>query len=132
VEQARSPGSLVSASLSSPAFASAFPTVNGAKDVLPALGDSSILEELLLETPFQSCRGQVWKESGGLRSYAPTTDGAFSIVPRGYTGGFLSVDEETCTRCHQDAGRPLKDWYPFVTLYGEMWGADDSFTWHPF
>jgi hypothetical protein len=132
IAHARDPGTLVSGTLASGSFESAFPTLRGGEDVLPPLGDGTILRELLLETPFRSARGAVWKESGGLRAYAATTRAAFSIVPRDYAGGFLSVDEETCTVCHRDAGRPLRDWYTYVTAYGEMWGGDDTFTWHPF
>lgn len=26
----------------------------------------------------------------------------------------------------------LKDWYPGLSLYGEVWGKDNIFTFHPF
>jgi len=132
IEHARDPATLRSASLSERNFPGTFETIDGAEDELPALSDDSILRELLMNTPFQSSRGAVWKESGDLRTYAPTTSAGFQIVPRGYTGGFLSVDDETCQRCHRDAARPFRDWYPDIILYGELWGGDDTFTWHPF
>lgn len=132
IEHARDPSTLRSATLSERNFPGTFETITGAEDELPALSDDSILRELLMSTPFRSARGAVWKESGDLRAYAPTTSAGFQIVPRGYTGGFLSVDDETCQRCHRDAARPFRDWYPDIILYGELWGGDDTFTWHPF
>jgi len=45
---------------------------------------------------------------------------------------FLEVNEETCGRCHRDAGRPFRDWYDNILAYGELWGMDEAFTWHPF
>lgn len=128
----RDPSTLTSARLSATNFPGAFPAIDGAEDVLPELRDPSILQELLRETAFRSARGQVWKERGGLRAYAPTSRSAFSIVPRGYNGGFLSVDDDTCDRCHRDAGRPFRDWYDNIMAYGELWGEDESFSWHPF
>jgi hypothetical protein len=128
----RDPSTLVTATLSARAFEGAFAERGGAEDVLPALSDDTILRELLRETPYRSARGAVWKEHAGMRTYAPTTRAPFSIVPRDYAGGFLAVDEESCEVCHRDAGRPLRDWYFLVTAYGEMWGGDDTFTFHPF
>lgn len=132
VAHLRDPSTLRSARLAATNFPGAFGAVDGAEDVLPALSDDSILRELLLRAPFRSARGAVWKEHDGLRTYAPTTDAGFSIVPRGYVGGFLEVNEASCDRCHQDAGRPFRDWYPNILAYGELWGEDESFTWHPF
>ena len=132
IAHARNVATLVPATLSARQFAGAFPRATGAEDVLPALADPVILRELLLETPFRSARGAVWKESSGLVTYAPTTRAAFSIVPRDYAGGFLEVDEASCDNCHRDAGRPFRDWYPDIIAYGELWGEDESFSWHPF
>ena len=42
------------------------------------------------------------------------------------------MTDETCDRCHQDAGRPFKDWYDNILAYGELWGEDEAFSWHPF
>lgn len=132
VAHLRNPATLVPAKLQATNFASAFPALEGAKDPLPALADPSILEALLLDTPFRSARGVPWKQHGGLTAWAATTDAPFSIVPRGYNAGVLSVDDTTCERCHRDAGRPFKDWYPNILAYGELWGGDESFSWHPF
>ena len=35
-------------------------------------------------------------------------------------------------RAHRDAGRPFRDYYPNIIAYGELWGQDEVFTWHPF
>ena len=132
IAHVRNPNTLSAARLSNTNFPGAFPTIDGSRDVLPPLSDTSILRTLLLETPFRSAIGAVWKEGGGLRTYAPTSESRFSIVPRGYNGGFLEVSDATCNRCHQDAGRPFRDWYDNIIAYGELWGEDESFSWHPF
>ncbi|MCB9597650.1 MAG: hypothetical protein H6719_33335 [Sandaracinaceae bacterium] len=132
VAHLRDPGTLRSAQLSATHFPGAFPAMDGAEDVLPGLADDSILRELLRTTPFVSARGVAWKEQGSLRTWAATTDAEFQIVPRDYAAGFLSVDEETCSRCHRDAGRPFRDWYDNILAYGELWGEDEAFSWHPF
>jgi len=113
-------------------FVSAFPTLTGAQDSLPGLTDPSILQALLLEQPFRSAKDAVWKSNGSLETFAATTLADFSIVPKNYNGGMFKVNDETCERCHQDAGRPFKDWYDNILAYGELWGEDESFSWHPF
>lgn len=132
IAHARNSDTLRSARLSATNFPGAFPAIDGAEDVLPELSDDSILRTLLMETPFRSAIGAVWKEGAGMRTYAPTSDARFSIVPRGYNGGFLDVSDATCNRCHRDAGRPFRDWYDNIIAYGELWGEDESFSWHPF
>ena len=132
VAHARDPATLAPVSLGSTEFRGAFSRIDGAEDALPAIADPTILRELLVETPFRSARGATWKTSGSLTAYAPTSRSGFSIVPRDYAGGFLRVDDATCDRCHRDAGRPFRDWYPDIIAYGELWGEDESFTWHPF
>jgi hypothetical protein len=42
------------------------------------------------------------------------------------------VTEVSCTRCHQNTGNELGNWYEAITLYGEVWGKDQVFTFHPF
>ena len=73
----------------------------------------------LLATPFTSARDAVWKTSGALTTYAATTQAGFQIVPRNYDGGFLRVDDATCNRCHENAGRPFRDYYGNILAYGE-------------
>ena len=38
----------------------------------------------------------------------------------------------SCSTCHRDAGRPFMTWYDNILAYGELWGNDEIFTWHPF
>ena len=128
----RDTSTLQAASLSASHFVESFPTMNGAEDVLPAAGNDSVIETLLTTTGFVSAKGRAWKSSGAMTAYAATTDASFSIVPRGYNAGVVEVSDEACGRCHQDAGRPFKDYYFNVLAYGELWGEDENFTWHPF
>ena len=132
IDHARDPATLTAGSLSATNFPGAFPTLNGWKDVLPAIDDTTILKELLLETPFRSAKEIAWKTNGTKRTWAATTNAWFSVVPAQYDGGFLHVDDATCNKCHRDAGRPFRDWYSNILAYGELWGEDASFTWHPF
>jgi hypothetical protein len=126
------PETLRPATLGSTKFPSAFATVSGAEDVLPPVEDPALLESLLRETPFHSAEGAVWKSNQEYETYAPTTQSRGSIVPRGFNAGLIPVDQESCTRCHRDAGRPFKDYYSNIIAYGELWGQDETFTWHPF
>ena len=128
----RDPATLVPARLEADHFDGAFAPIDGAEDRLPALDDAGLVESLLLETPYRSARGAIWREAGELRAYAPTTSAALHIVPAGNDAGFLSVDDESCARCHENAGRPFRDYYPNITAYGELWGEDGVFSWHPF
>jgi hypothetical protein len=129
----RDPGTLQAGQLRATHFeGSSFLDVNGAQDELPGLDDPAILMELLMETPFVSARGAAWKSSGGMTAWAATTQASFSIVPRGYNAGFIAVDDASCGGCHRDAGRPFRDFYPDIMLYGELWGEDEVFSWHPF
>ncbi len=128
----RDPSTLEPAQLRATHFAGSFPAIDGAADALPGIADPELVGQLLLETPFVTAREQVWKQSGSLIAYAATTSAGFHVVPRGYDGGFLRVDDQTCARCHEHAGRPFRDYYDNILAYGELWGMDDSFTWHPF
>jgi hypothetical protein len=129
---ARNSATVVAETLGATHYASAFPSTPGAKDVLPGLANPAIIKELLMKTPFRSAKGLPWKQQGSLVAHAATTQASFHIVPRDYDGGHLEVSDDSCKRCHQDAGRPFRDWYPNVIAYGELWGGDDVFTWHPF
>ena len=58
----------------------------------------------------------------------PAPDGPTSAVscPDG------AVNETSCSRCHQTTGQELGNWYPGLTLYGDVWGTDQIFTFHVF
>jgi hypothetical protein len=118
--------------LKSTAFAATFPPIKGAIDPIPALNDPDLIEELLKAKPFKSMSGKIWKENSQLETYAPGSQEDFSIVPKNYEMGAIAVNEVSCTRCHNDTGRPVKDAEFRAILYGEVWGEDRIFTWHPF
>ena len=107
----------------------------GALDELPAFGDESLVKELLTQTTFVTAYGETWKAGGGLSTFAPTTSERVSVVPDHYKGGMLAVNEASCMRCHKETGRHLVDFSPSfssIVLYGEMWGRDGIFSFHPF
>jgi hypothetical protein len=132
VEHLRNANNLTPAQMVSEAFASVFPTIDGALDVLPALNQPELIYSLLRETPFQSVVGTIWKEGSGLETYAPGGAETFGIVPGRYKGGLLAVNEVSCNRCHNETGHWLADFEDDIVLYGEVWGEDRIFTWHLF
>jgi hypothetical protein len=107
-------------------FGDAFPPRDGWQDVLP---ETDAARELLMTTAFRSARGVPWKQDGGRVAWAA---GGGAIVPAGFNGGAIEVSEGSCDVCHRDAGRPFETWYPNIIAYGELWGGDEIFTWHPF
>ncbi len=134
VEHLRDATTLEATSISATNFVSAFPTRAGANDSLPPVLDDAPIRKLLREHAFRSARETTWKENGALKAYSATTSAgaSLSIVPPNYNAGSFEVTEETCELCHQDAGRPLSAWYPNILAYGELWGGDETFSWHPF
>ncbi|MCX6126771.1 MAG: hypothetical protein NTV34_18740 [Proteobacteria bacterium] len=132
VNQLESNSNLIPAKLESPAYSKIFPTINGYHDVLPETSDTALIKTLLSETVFHSAMNSKWKSDGAKISYAPTTKAAFHIVPRDYIAGLLESSEESCSRCHMQSGRPLGQLDRRLSLYGEIWGEDQVFTWHPF
>jgi hypothetical protein len=116
-------------------FQSAFPPLDGAKDLLPPVADDTLIKRLLAEVGFRSARDAVWKQNGALTAYAASAENgaSISIVPPNYNGGAFAINEDGCgASCHIDAGRPLSHWYENILAYGELWGGDQTFTWHPF
>jgi hypothetical protein len=102
----------------------------GALDFLPPM-DPALAQTLLQTTTFKSCEGTTWKFHEGLQCFAPTAT-EFSIVPAEYDAGLIAVDSTSCNRCHQHAGRRIGHFVPFRRLYGQIWGSDETFSWHPF
>lgn len=109
-----------------------FPAIDGSLDKLPEIGDTSVLIELLTQTPFTSVEGKIWKENGKLETYAPSSQTDFNIVPKNYELGMVAVNEISCNRCHTEVSHRLGDFENDLQLYGEIWGEDRIFTWHPF
>ena len=133
VEQLRT-GALSAYSVSATHFPGAFPARQAGIDRLPELtgSDAELIHELLRSTAFRSARGTYWKQSGGMSAWAASASGKGSIVPAGYNAAAVEVSEESCDSCHRDAGRPFETWYDNILAYGELWGNDETFTWHPF
>jgi hypothetical protein len=115
-------------------FPGAFPTRDAGIDVLPALtgADADLIHQLMMTTPFRSARGIPWKEASGKVAFAAGAAGRGNIVPKGYNAAAVEVTEASCDVCHRDAGRPFETWYDNILAYGELWGNDEIFTWHPF
>jgi hypothetical protein len=134
VTQLRGAAPLAAYSLSGTHFAGAFPARSSGIDPLPGLtgADADFIHMLLRTTPFRSARGIPWKQEGGRTAWAAGASGRGTIVPKGYGGAAVEVSETSCDGCHRDAGRPFKDWYSNILAYGELWGNDETFTWHPF
>ncbi|MCX6116962.1 MAG: hypothetical protein NT027_05435 [Proteobacteria bacterium] len=123
---------LVPAKLETKPYKAIFPTVNGFYDVMPGTSDTDMIKSFLKTRVFQSAMNKVWKENGAGRTYAANTNAGFHIVPQGFIAGLLESSEASCQRCHNQAGRPLGQLDGRVVLYGEIWGEDEIFTWHPF
>ena len=115
-------------------FPGAFPTRDAGIDVLPAMTgtDADFIHTLMMTTPFRSVRGIAWKEASGRVAHAAGAAGRGTIVPKGYNAAAIEVSEASCDVCHRDAGRPFETWYDNILAYGELWGNDEIFTWHPF
>lgn len=114
----------------SPDFPGTF-SQDGYLDVLPAFNDPALVKELLNRT-FYSVYETVWKADGAKHTYAPTTQEGFSVVPFKNEVGLIQVNEQSCSRCHRDAGRPIFHFYKRASLYGDIWGEDEIFSFHPF
>ncbi len=123
---------LTAARLDSRPYEAAVPSIAGFYDYLPETTDHALIKEFLLARVFQSSMNQHWKADGDKRTYAAATKASFHIVPKGFIGGMLENSEASCKRCHDQTSRPLGQLDGKVILYGEIWGEDQTFTWHPF
>lgn len=118
--------------LDSKSYEKSVPSIEGYYDVLPATKDVGLIKTLLRKTVFQSAMNTEWKRSADKVSYAPSTSASFQIVPKKHIAGLFENNEASCARCHDQTGRPLGQLDKRATLYGEIWGEDHIFTWHPF
>jgi hypothetical protein len=108
---------------------------DGHLDVLPDFGDEALVKELLTETEFVSAYDTAWKVGENGATYAAGSSASLSIVPKNYEAGVIAVTEESCMRCHKETGKGLTQFSPSfgnIVLYGEMWGRDGIFSFHPF
>ncbi len=109
-----------------------------ATDVLPPL-DPKHVNELLDTVSFTEVTGLPWKESGNVKAHAPTSTGGYSIVPPGYQGNFVPVDQKSCTRCHETTGHHVDEFAVHNAnygghvrhWYGRIRGSDGIFSLHP-
>jgi hypothetical protein len=124
-------GNMTSKSVNSPAFKNIFTSTAGL-DVLPDFGDEDLVKELLTSAKFVSAYGTPWKTNESLKAFAASTQEKFSIVPINYEANLIEVSDESCTRCHQEAGRAISDFAPGAILYGDVWGEDQIFSFHPY
>jgi len=123
---------LTPATMDTKSYAKVIPSFKGYYDKLPATKDHALIRSLLKKTIFKSAMNAEWKRSGDKVTYAPATDADFQIVPKHHIAGLLENNEQSCTRCHNHTGQPLGQLDRRAVLYGEIWGEDQVFTWHPF
>jgi hypothetical protein len=105
---------------------------DGFLDELPDFADPALVRELLTNTPFASAYNTPWKVNGSQKTFAASTRSSLSIVPNNYTAGLLQVTDEACMRCHKETGRLVSEFYFDLYLYGELWGKDGIFSFHPY
>jgi hypothetical protein len=123
---------LVPRTLATQHYSGAFEQVNGFYDSLPDFGDPTLVKSLLKDAGFRSAAGTSWKTNGSRSTNGATTSANYSIVPKNYDGGVFPIDDVFCRRCHQDAGRQIGNFHDDLVAYGELWGEDETFSWHPY
>jgi len=132
VNQLNNSGSLIPRSLSTDYFKGTFAKVDGHIDEVPDFGEEDLAKDLLQYGSFRTVGSLPWKANGAKVAYAAGTRSNASIVPAQYDGGLLPVTNDSCLRCHKDAGRQIENFHSDLVAYGELWGEDETFSWHPF
>jgi hypothetical protein len=127
-------GALLPFAVQATHFPGAFPRREAGIEKLPELTgtDAELIHTLLRTTAFRSAKNVYWKQTESLSAWAASATGKGSIVPSGYNAAAVEISQESCDSCHRDAGRPFETWYGNILAYGELWGNDEIFTWHPF
>lgn len=119
--------------LSSPAFSNMVSLTGSVDAALPSAGDDALVRELLGATPFVSAYGTPWKKTATARAFGATGPATgLSVVPVRFDTGLLEVRESTCTKCHDQGGTFIGDLVDQAILYGDIWGVDRIFSFHPF
>jgi len=133
VDALENDNTLTAKRVASPAFNNMV-TLEGASDApLPDLADDALNTELLKSTTFVSAYGTPWKTSGALKAFGPTGHATrATIVPNRFDSGALEVRESTCEKCHNQGGYFIGDLVDEAVLYGDIWGVDRIFSFHPF
>ncbi len=132
VSHLEDPATLKPATLSAKAALASTFQQSGYLDTLPEFGDDALVRELLRNTIFRSAYNASWKRNGTERTFAASTKANLSIVPKNYTAGLLEVTDDSCMRCHKETNRLVSEFYDALYLYGEMWGMDGIFSFHPY
>lgn len=130
--QLKASNSLSAYPMKSQYFSNTFSAPEGALDVLPDFNNKSLVKQLLSTHIFELANQQIWKENAGKAVYTPSTLASDSIVPRNYEAGVFPTNDQSCNRCHEHAGRQIGDFQSALLAYGELWGEDQIFSWHPF
>jgi hypothetical protein len=109
-------------------------TLEGFVDApMPELGDDALVRELLSTTTFVAAYGTSWKKDGDKRAFGATGPArSLSVVPTNFDVGLLEVRESTCTKCHDQGGTFIGSLIDRAILYGDIWGVDRIFSFHPF
>lgn len=104
---------------------------------------ADIIQTLLKTTQFKSVFNKQWIPG----SWAPTTDSDLSIVPRGFFGAFIPMNQNSCMKCHETAGRHVDNFDPnrqqmyasapgdavrARTWYNHIPGEDGILSFHPY
>lgn len=112
---------------------------------LPAIPDD-VREAVLSKTAFKSVFNRPWI-SGENASWAPTAQGASSLVPHQFFGGLIPMTQKSCMNCHDSAGRHVDNFDPHPsqmyasapgdarrarTWYNGVRGDDGILSFHPF
>lgn len=105
--------------------------------VLPDM-PPDVVRALLKTTPFKSVFGKPWTEgqNGASEGWAPTSNSSFSIVPKNYFGGFIAMNQVSCMKCHESAGRHVDNFDPKLDraagIVSDPEDAPRSRTWYNF
>lgn len=98
-------------------------------DELPGFASIKDVDEAI-RRPFGRAFGRDWLADNGA---APWTDSTTSIVPKGYNGTFVGNTQESCMKCHQDAGSHVREFDSRREWYGSVRGSvsEKILSFHP-
>lgn len=108
-------------------------SASGGVDTMPEEFTSELAMEMYKKYPLEDRTGLAWKTEGKLvaRTLTPNPKTEFSLRPQGDLSYAIAVNAQTCNQCHREVGRPFADLEKQALLYGEMWGNDEVFFFHP-
>lgn len=113
-----------------------------AVDNLPQLSEP-VVKHLLTTTEFKSALDKEWVVNDKQEAYAPSTNEDFHIVPKGYRGSHVAVNNKSCMRCHNTCLGKADEYQAYLIppsqpnsqvrdWYGRVRGSDAIFSFHPF